>query len=498
MNILIIDDQKTVGLSLAWTLARLGHDPRLVTSAPEAWDLIESGNWRLVITDWMMPEVDGLELCRRIRARHGRPYTYIIILTGRIGRENRLEALAAGADDFLTKPVDEDELAVRLVIASRILDVLAELEEKNARLHEIASTDPLTGLANRRRLCEALEAEASRVGRGTPYSVVMVDIDHFKAYNDAFGHLAGDDALRGIAQALRTQTRAGDLIARYGGEEFALLLPATDESEAVATCERLRHAIASWAWPERRITASFGIATAQPTATGVDVEALLAAADRALYHSKRSGRDRVTHRRNLPPSRRDWRSGSPSPVCPTKKERHQDAPPCAYPLTNIAALGPPEKTMLTVAQLINGFRQSFFRSEDSPSGKRRPVRSSDQRQTCRYPAAANRAYLGWWEGETWIEADAQFLDIGSGGALIHTQGLPPGLEVWFRLAEPRETGWCPARIAWLREDAAGLVWVGLEFEGPCDYDLFKTLASGASAQGRPTYVSSEFGGRYWK
>jgi two-component system chemotaxis response regulator CheY len=299
MNILIIDDQMSAGLAHASTLKRLGHEPRLVTSASKAWELIERCNWRLVITDWMMPDVDGLELCRRIRARRGRPYTYIIVLTGRTGRENRLAALAAGADDFLTKPVDAEELAVRLVIASRILDVQAELEEKNARLHEIASTDPLTGLPNRRGLCEAMEAEASGVVRGTPYSVAMFDIDHFKAYNDEFGHQAGDAALRGIAQALQAHMLVGVLIARYGGEEFALLLPATDQCEAVATCERLRHAIASWDWPQRRITASFGIETAQPSATGVDVEAMLAAADRALYHSKRCGRDRVTHLRDL-------------------------------------------------------------------------------------------------------------------------------------------------------------------------------------------------------
>jgi hypothetical protein len=154
--------------------------------------------------------------------------------------------------------------------------------------------------------------------------------------------------------------------------------------------------------------------------------------------------------------------------------------------------------MLTVAQLISGFAQKFFHSEHSAAGKRRPVSSSDLRQTCRYPVAANRANLGWWKDETWIEVEVRFVDICSGGALILTQSLPPGLEVKFRLVEPQETAWSPTRIAWLREDAAGLVWVGLEFEETCSYELFKALAYGAGVNERPAHVCSEFSARYWK
>src|SRR6516164_5258805 len=157
MRILIVDDQKTLGLALCGTLVALGHEPHLMTSSVAALELINREDWRLVITDWMMPEMDGPELCRRIRDSRRHPYVYIIMLTGRTDRLDRLEGLAAGADDFLTKPVDEEELAVRLAIAGRILGVQAELEEKNALLRDIAGLDPLTGLANRRRLSEGID-----------------------------------------------------------------------------------------------------------------------------------------------------------------------------------------------------------------------------------------------------------------------------------------------------------------------------------------------------
>jgi diguanylate cyclase (GGDEF)-like protein len=295
MNILVVDDQKTTGLALGWTLLRQGNSPRLVTSASEAWELIQAGGWRLLITDWLMPGVDGLDLCRLIRSEHGGPYIYIMVLTGLTGRENRLEALEAGADDFLTKPVDADELAVRIAIARRILGVQTELEQTNARLQEMASTDPLTGLANRRRLQAAMEAEMSRTRSGVPCSVLGVDVDHFKAYNDSFGHSAGDDALRMVASILRSSVRESDLVARTGGEEFVVLLPGVAADEAVGIAEGLRMAIADHPWTQRLVTASFGVATALPSLLATGITEIMDESDRALYHSKRSGRNRVTH-----------------------------------------------------------------------------------------------------------------------------------------------------------------------------------------------------------
>jgi diguanylate cyclase (GGDEF)-like protein len=295
MDILIVDDQRTTGLALAWTLARLGHEPRLATSGEEAWDLIKQGVWRMVITDWVMPGIDGLELCRRIRSRRSEPYIYTIVLTGRTAREDRLEALKSGPDDFLTKPVDPDELALRIAIARRILDVQAELEQKNVLLGELASTDPLTGLANRRGLRSAIEGLACRVGAEGPLSVLAIDVDHFKAYNDAFGHAAGDATLRRVAAILLALAPNDALVARTGGEEFVVLLPEVNPDAAVDIAESLRVGIASSPWTPRAITISVGIATAHPTWDAPDLLGLMQDADRALYHSKRTGRDRVTH-----------------------------------------------------------------------------------------------------------------------------------------------------------------------------------------------------------
>ncbi len=300
MKILIAEDQVIAGLALSRTLEQLGHEAIIVSTGDVAWEQIEQQDWRLVITDWMMPGCTGPELCRRIRSRRGHSYTYVILLTCRDSRMDRLEGLAAGADDFLTKPVDVDELAVRLAIARRILGVQADLEAKNLRLTEIATTDPLTGLANRRRLNEALAAAASlSFRRGVPCSVLMLDIDHFKSFNDAFGHSAGDDVLCAVANILRSEVRPADLAARHGGEEFVVLLPGTDSEQASHVAERLRAAIASADWPLRPVTASVGIATSSPPMRISTIQSLLDAADRALYHSKKAGRDRVSHHHEM-------------------------------------------------------------------------------------------------------------------------------------------------------------------------------------------------------
>jgi diguanylate cyclase (GGDEF)-like protein len=294
MKILIAEDQPVAALHLRRTLEKMGHEAEVAPDGEAAWQRVRDGDVPLLISDWMMPRLDGLELCRRIRAEGTGRYTYIILLTSLEGREGRLWGLRAGADDFLNKPPDPDELAVRLEIAGRILAVHDQLAHQNARLAELAATDELTGVKNRRRFREDLDLLFAHAARHrSPLSLLLLDIDHFKQYNDAFGHPAGDRVLRQVGATLRSNVRAHDVVARYGGEEFVVLMPATDLDASVEVAERLRRAIAGSDWPHRPVTASFGAATSDPDTT--DAATLVDQADRALYLSKQAGRNRVTH-----------------------------------------------------------------------------------------------------------------------------------------------------------------------------------------------------------
>ena len=291
MRILIAEDQPVAALYLRRTLEHLGHQPEIAPDGEAAWQVLRDGEIPLLISDWMMPRLDGLELCRRLRAVRLDRYIYIILLTSLDRREDRVKGLRAGADDFLTKPPDPEELAVRLEIAERILAVHDQLARQNALLAELASTDELTGVKNRRRFREDLDMLFGQAQRQrVPLSLILLDIDEFKQYNDAFGHPAGDRVLQQIGATLRSSLRGHDVLARYGGEEFVVLLPATDADEALRVAERLRTAIADHAWPHRPVTASFGVATSGPETP--DAAALVDRADRALYLSKEAGRNR--------------------------------------------------------------------------------------------------------------------------------------------------------------------------------------------------------------
>jgi diguanylate cyclase (GGDEF)-like protein len=294
MKVLIAEDQPPAALYLRRTLQKLGHQPISVPDGAQAWQIVCKGDAPLLISDWMMPHLDGLELCRRIRAQEGGRYTYIILLTSRDRRQDRLEGLRAGADDFLTKPPDADELVVRLEIAERILAVHEQLARQNARLAELAAIDELTGTKNRRRFREDLELLASQADRlRSPLSLIMLDIDYFKAYNDNFGHQAGDEILSWVGTVLKRGVRAHDVVARYGGEEFVVLLPTTSIDEALEVAHRLRLAIKAGPRGDRALTASLGVATLGPGTPSAS--ALVEHADQALYRSKLAGRDQITH-----------------------------------------------------------------------------------------------------------------------------------------------------------------------------------------------------------
>lgn len=308
LKILVAEDDEDLSWALAALLKNLGHDVVQAYNGLDALRLFEQGGIRLVLADWSMPGLSGPALCRKIRESMSRSYTYVMMVTGRTANEDRLEALAAGADDYLDKPVDFRELVARLEIGRRILSVQddlldralegermqMELRRRNERLIELAARDPLTGLYNRRRLMETFEdamEEASLTREAL--SLAILDVDFFKSYNDSFGHRAGDDVLRGIAEILLEVAAESDVISRHGGEEFVVLLPKRDAASALEFAETARKAIAERVWPLRAVTASFGVATRSDQTA--DATRLLEEADQALYHSKRQGRNRVTH-----------------------------------------------------------------------------------------------------------------------------------------------------------------------------------------------------------
>jgi len=306
LKILIAEDDAVSRTILRRAVEKLGHECLAAPDGEEAWNLYkEHPDLDVIISDWMMPGVDGLELCRRVRGHKQDGYTYFIFLTALGDRDHLLQGLEAGADDYLSKPLDRDELGMRLTSAMRVTELhrrLAfqngELEKLNRMLFEQSRQDPLTSLGNRLRLTEDLQTLQSRAERyGHNYAVALCDVDYFKAYNDRHGHLTGDDVLRRVAATLSSGLRAGDSAYRYGGEEFLMVLPEQGTEAALATADRLRRAVESLGIPHAGgtplgvVTISGGVATS----AGVkDADALLKAADTALYAAKKSGRNRVS------------------------------------------------------------------------------------------------------------------------------------------------------------------------------------------------------------
>jgi two-component system chemotaxis response regulator CheY len=299
LRILIAEDDRLSRRMLVRALGEMGHEVVAAADGLEAWEALERDDLRLVIADWMMPRLDGLQLVRKIRAAGFDRYVYVILLTSRAQKTDIIEGLAAGADDYVTKPFDRDELAFRLSAGERVVRLEEELAARNEQLQQLALHDALTGIPNRRSLDQTLTkllAHARRFER--PLSVIMLDLDHFKRYNDGLGHDAGDEALRRVARLLASSTREVDEVFRYGGEEFCCLLPETGSEGALGAAGRLRAAIEEEALPHPDnppagvITISAGIATfdGESEMEGVD---LIKAADRALYAAKAAGRNRV-------------------------------------------------------------------------------------------------------------------------------------------------------------------------------------------------------------
>src|SRR6476620_3972344 len=264
----------------------------------EAWALFQAHRPDVVVTDRMMPVMDGLELCRAIRAEEPELYTYIVLLTSQGSRNDVLAGLEAGADDYVTKPLDPFVLHARLLVALRVTTLHADLDHYRKVLSEQARTDPLTGLHNRLKLAEDLEQLHERSERYEhDYALAMCDVDNFKSYNDIYGHQAGDLALRAVAAVLGNEARQSDGVYRYGGEEFLLVLPHETQAGARPFVERALAAvraldIAHSGDPSGWLTLSAGISAFTPDHR-VSPELLLGEADAALYAAKAGGRNRV-------------------------------------------------------------------------------------------------------------------------------------------------------------------------------------------------------------
>jgi diguanylate cyclase (GGDEF)-like protein len=304
MRVLIADDDSGTRLVLASALKALGMEISVAADGIAAWEALKEGSGpSLALVDWEMPGIDGLELCHRIRGHQPPMQMYLILLTGRDSREDVIAGLNAGADDYIIKPFDPEELRARVQVGMRVVTLqnrlaarISELQEARDQLTLQANTDALTGLSSRRAWLGLATTEVARSRRyGLPVAVLMIDLDFFKRVNDTHGHSAGDDVLREFGEVLRRVARASDVAGRLGGEEFAILLPQTSAKEAMNVAARLAEFWRQTSVPTLagvvKLSCSIGVSEAE--ATDSRIEDVLNRADLALYQAKRNGRDRV-------------------------------------------------------------------------------------------------------------------------------------------------------------------------------------------------------------
>jgi two-component system cell cycle response regulator len=301
-SILIVEDNLLMRKILQGHLSDLCHTVVAVENGRRALEMLEQNHFPIVITDLVMPEMGGLELCRAIRERSFDGYIYVIMLTSQDSKDEMVRGLEAGADEYLIKPVNGAELTMRLKTADRILSLESSLKRSYEEIKALSVKDPLTKVYNRGFLDEKLVHEVKRTFRfERPLSLIMLDIDHFKIINDTFGHATGDQVLMECARLLSISVRNEiDWVARYGGEEFVVVLPETLLPGACIAAERFRAKLASHSiavnGTEIRVTASFGVASFTPSSQKEDLSmaaALLEQADMCLYQAKKEGRNRV-------------------------------------------------------------------------------------------------------------------------------------------------------------------------------------------------------------
>ncbi|MET3901855.1 diguanylate cyclase [Paenarthrobacter sp. 4246] len=295
MKVLIADDDQISRMITKAAVEQSGHECIVAEDGDSAWQLYQEHSPEAVVTDLMMPGLNGLDLCRAIRASEEDSYTYIILVTSHGSRKDVLAGMEAGADDYVTKPLDPFSLHIRLLAAQRITSLHADLARYRSALTEQARTDPLTKLHNRLKLTEDLGLLRSLENHD--YCLAMVDVDNFKSYNDIYGHQAGDAALVAIATTLAREVRKADAVYRFGGEEFLLVLQDQSPATATSVMERVRSAVHGLRIehsgdPDGVLTISAGV-SAFTDGHRAGSEQLLREADLALYAAKASGRNRV-------------------------------------------------------------------------------------------------------------------------------------------------------------------------------------------------------------
>ena len=292
VKIMLVEDSRIQTRRISRYLKEWNLESVCIENGTDAWNILQRPDApNLVLLDWMIPGLDGIELCRRIRTLGASgAYIYTVMLTAKDKKHDLLTAMAAGADDYLAKPVDPSELRARIMVGRRIFDL-------QQSLRFAATHDFLTGLLNRAEILASLRRELSRNGReDKPTAIILADLDHFKQVNDSLGHAAGDCVLREVAHRLQSDLRAYDLVGRYGGEEFLLVLPNCDLITATRRADEIRglvsrHSIIT-TFAKVPITISMGIAVSHETGS-LTIEDLLQKADEALYRAKGNGRNCV-------------------------------------------------------------------------------------------------------------------------------------------------------------------------------------------------------------
>lgn len=303
----MVDDEPTAVLAVERALAQFGYEVDTASNGAEAWRLLGTEEIPIVVTDLDMPVEDGLRLCQRIRSAEFCHYTYVVLLTHHSERDTLMSAWSAGVDDFVSKPLDAEQLRVRLLVGQRIVTLERELRERNnqlvrtnAGLEVLSRVDALTGAGNRAAFQEQIETTHARSLRtGRPYGIVVCDLDNFKQINDSKGHQCGDRALTGSVEAIRNAARRGDVVFRYGGDEIVLVIPDEGLANVLLVAERVCSAIRNVEFKDQegvpfRLTASFGVATYPETSgEGGDWAEVFGHADEAMYKIKRRGGDGV-------------------------------------------------------------------------------------------------------------------------------------------------------------------------------------------------------------